>query len=58
MPKDVLPYVKHPFFTTKPNALGFGLSFCEHILRKVGGELDIESSLNGTKVQLMLPLLE
>lgn len=58
IPKEMLPNVKHPFFTTKPDALGFGLSFCEHVMRKMGGQLDIKSTSDETKVQLMLPVME
>jgi two-component system, NtrC family, sensor kinase len=35
-----------PFFTTKPvgQGTGMGLSFCDNVIRKLGGRIDVESS--------------
>ncbi|MFC0213798.1 ATP-binding protein [Paenibacillus chartarius] len=53
---DILPRVKEPFFTTKEEALGFGLSYCEIMTRKIGGRMHIQSSTEGTEVRLVFPL--
>ncbi|MDW7675042.1 MAG: MASE3 domain-containing protein [Bacillota bacterium] len=37
-----------PFFTTKDNGTGLGLSVCYNIAKKHGAVMDIESSCNGT----------
>ncbi|WP_029192485.1 ATP-binding protein [Paenibacillus harenae] len=52
---DILSQVKNPFFTTKDDALGFGLSLCDQTVRKLGGTLNISSGSNGTEVQVCLP---
>lgn len=51
----IIQQVKEPFFTTKDGALGIGLNYCEGILHKIGGTLDIQSSANGTQVHVVLP---
>ncbi|EXX90199.1 hypothetical protein BG53_12635 [Paenibacillus darwinianus] len=58
IPQEVLPNVKYPFFTTKPESLGFGLSFSDHVMQMMGGKLDIQSSPGETKVQLMLTVMD
>jgi signal transduction histidine kinase len=47
-----------PFFTTKPKALGMGLTKAERIVAKHGGRLRIEpAGSQGTRVCLDLPLV-
>jgi len=52
-----LARVCEPFFTTKPNGNGLGLSICRSILWEVGGTLSVESDPgSGTHVNLTVPL--
>ena len=53
---DVLPRIAEPFFTTKPNGSGLGLSICRSIVWDMGGEMRFESRPGkGTRVMLLLP---
>lgn len=48
-----------PFYTTKPRGLGLGLALSRRIVRRLGGELTLQSTgERGTRVQLHLPLGE
>jgi signal transduction histidine kinase len=48
--------VLEPFFTTKPNGNGLGLSICRSVLWEVDGTLTIHSEPgNGTRVQVVVP---
>ena len=45
-----------PFFTTRENAYGLGLSIATGVARKYGGHLEIVSELGkGTEVRILLP---
>ena len=44
-----------PFFTTKREGSGIGLSFCREIMAAHGGEITIESSSDGTTARLIFP---
>jgi CheY-like chemotaxis protein len=45
-----------PFFTTKPDALGLGLTTVHALAERLGGELELESAPGaGTTVRLRLP---
>jgi len=55
---DVLPEIFIPFFTTKKEGSGIGLSISRQIIRNHDGELKISSKENiGTKCDLVLPIL-
>jgi PAS domain S-box-containing protein len=56
IPTDVLPRVLEPFFTTKPDGTGLGLSLASQIITEHGGNIDV-SSVPGrsTNVTLSLP---
>ena len=43
MSPDVLEQAFIPFFTTKPNGTGIGLSLCRQIILKHGGSITIDS---------------
>ena len=43
MSPDVLEHAFIPFFTTKPNGTGIGLSLCRQIILKHGGSITIDS---------------
>ena len=53
---ELLARVCEPFFTTKPRALGLGLTNARAIARAHGGDLVVSSNGSGTEVQLRLPL--
>lgn len=56
IPPDVLPRVCEPFFTTKPRALGLGLTNANRVAQAHGGKLAVRTADGRTEVQLELPL--
>lgn len=54
---EQLASIFKPFYTTKPRGLGLGLPLARRIVRRLGGEIDIDSEPGrGTRVRLSLPL--
>ena len=54
--REHLPRVLEPFFTTKPNGNGLGLSICRSVLWEVDGTITIQSEPgNGTHVHVLIP---
>lgn len=54
--RENLTKILHPFFTTKNTGTGLGLSISASIMKRMGGELRIESELgSGTSVHIILP---
>ena len=54
----LLDRVSEPFFTTKVDGNGLGLSICRSILWGIGGEMEIETEIGqGTRLHLVLPVL-
>ena len=46
-----------PFFTTKPDGLGMGLSICRSIIEARGGHLSVSTrALHGAEVRFTVPL--
>ncbi len=45
--KDSMSNVLKPFFTTKPNGMGLGLSLCENIVERFNGVLEIKNRSSG-----------
>jgi signal transduction histidine kinase len=59
IPPEHLPKVLEPFFSTKPEGNGLGLSICRSIVWQMQGKLEISSTANvGTRVTVFLPLPE
>jgi signal transduction histidine kinase len=57
MEQEVLDRVMEPFFTTKENGNGLGLSICRALAWQSGGQLHIRSSPGvGTEAILLLPV--
>jgi signal transduction histidine kinase len=57
MEREVLDRVMEPFFTTKENGNGLGLSICRALAWQSGGQLHIRSGPGaGTEALLLLPL--
>jgi signal transduction histidine kinase len=53
---DVLRQAREPFFTTKTQGTGLGLSVSAQLIEGMGGRLEIESQLDfGTTVTILLP---
>jgi signal transduction histidine kinase len=49
--------VFEPFFTTRPDGSGLGLSFCRHALARYGGTIGLSSTFgSGTSVVMSIPL--
>ena len=59
IPKANLARIFDPFFTTKPvgKGTGLGLSICYGIIKKLGGELSVDSTVGiGTVFRMRLPV--
>ena len=48
--------VLEPYFTTKKNGTGLGLAISKKIIEDHQGEINIESSDKGTKVNIKFPI--
>jgi signal transduction histidine kinase len=56
---DVLPRLFEPFFSTREDGLGLGLSLCESLAQGMGGSITAANGTTGGAVfQLRLPLKE
>ena len=59
IPRENLPRVLEPFFTTKPHGNGLGLSICRSVLWEVDGTITIQSEPGrGTHVHVVVPQAE
>jgi len=59
IPAEVKPYIFDPFFTTKGvgEGTGLGLNTVQTIVRKLGGNIQIDSKPGDTRIQVWLPLI-
>lgn len=56
IPQAIRDKLFDPFFTTKPNGNGLGLFIAQQIVTEMGGRLDLESSPEGTRVIIVMPV--
>jgi two-component system NtrC family sensor kinase len=58
IPADAMSRVQEPFFTTKKNGNGLGLSICRSIIWNAGGRMEITSQPGvGTQIRVLLPIV-
>ncbi|HSO57235.1 MAG TPA: ATP-binding protein [Paenisporosarcina sp.] len=58
IPKERIPTLGEPFYTTKEKGIGLGLMICYKIIENHNGKLTIESKLNeGTTIEIILPTI-
>ncbi|MCA9126303.1 MAG: PAS domain-containing protein [Planctomycetales bacterium] len=56
IPRDLIDKIMDPYFTTKSSGTGLGLSLCDKILRQHHGNLDFETSPQGSTFTMTLPV--
>jgi len=58
IPIELMSRIQEPFFTTKTNGNGLGLSICRSIAWNAGGQMDIKSEPgDGTQIRVLLPIV-
>ncbi|USG67239.1 HAMP domain-containing histidine kinase [Brevibacillus ruminantium] len=57
IPPDIVESLFQPFFTTKQNGTGIGLSICKNIIEKHNGTISCESDPESTRFIVTLPLV-
>jgi len=56
VPKDIVNNILDPFYTTKSDSSGIGLSICHRIITDHGGSIDISTAdLGGAEFSIMIP---
>lgn len=51
----ILPNLFDPFTTNKSGGMGFGLWQAKTVVRSVGGDIEVETSTNGTSFRVIFP---
>ncbi|WP_088283556.1 ATP-binding protein [Ideonella sp. A 288] len=57
IPPEVAQRLFTPFFTTKDEGMGLGLSLCRTVIEQHGGAIDFENLARGTAFRFTLPVL-
>ena len=58
IPRENLPRIFNPFFSTRPDGTGLGLSITKNIVEENGGRIEVKSQVNvGTKFIITLPAI-
>lgn len=58
IPKDRIPTLGEPFYTTKEKGTGLGLMTCYKIIESHNGQIMIDSEVNqGTTIEIILPTI-
>jgi signal transduction histidine kinase len=58
IPSEVMSRIQQPFFTTKKNGNGLGLSICRSIIWNARGQMEIASRPgSGTRIRVLLPIV-
>ncbi|WP_051430882.1 two-component system sensor histidine kinase NtrB [Thermicanus aegyptius] len=57
IPPYIIDRIFDPFYTTKENGTGLGLSVCQRIVQDIGGSIRVSSKGFGTTFQVSLPFL-
>ncbi|WP_371504752.1 sensor histidine kinase [Nitrosopumilus adriaticus] len=52
IPKDILPQVFEPLFTSKPSGTGLGLGICKNIVEQHGGKISVRNNPTTFTVEL------
>jgi two-component system sensor histidine kinase AtoS len=55
IPANVRDSIFEPFFTTKPSGTGLGLAVVKRVVEAHGGDLEVDSSVAGTRFRVTLP---
>jgi C4-dicarboxylate-specific signal transduction histidine kinase len=55
VPKDILPNVFDPYFTTKEKGTGIGLYMSKIIMKNMGGAIEARNLKDGAEFRLILP---
>jgi signal transduction histidine kinase/sensor domain CHASE-containing protein/CheY-like chemotaxis protein len=58
IPHNRLSRVFEPYYTTKPDAQGLGLSVCHSVVRRHGGHIEAHSSTHGAEFRIWIPAAE